>query len=84
MLRASALLSAGYDMHHDLDYPLMTQTIATDGKFFMFVTYQLNTIELFKGDIDNKLYNAYSASEPYQLYGGIQDGKASEYSGREF
>ncbi|XP_067942306.1 large ribosomal subunit protein mL65-like [Watersipora subatra] len=63
----------GYDMHHDLLSPHLTQTILTDGLQFMNVTHQLNTLRLFVHDIDNDRYNVYSRGQPLALYHTVDD-----------
>lgn len=68
-------------MHHDLMEPHTSQTIVTDGKHFTRVTHQLNTLCLFKNDVDNPRYNLYSSTELFKLYDHVDDsGKVRQLS----
>ena len=70
----------GYDMHHDLVSPMLTQTMVTDGRLFTPVTFRLDTLRLFVPDTANEKYNSYSVGETAQLYHKIDDdGNVSIY-----
>lgn len=37
---------AGFNQWNDLTYPIVTNTVLTNGVYWYFVTYQLNTLNL--------------------------------------
>ena len=49
--------------------------IITDGQWFRFFAYQLNTIHLWKDDEANPLRNIMWASPRFSLFDVIEDGK---------
>lgn len=66
----------GFTTFNDITYPLVTQTIITNGKQFNFYIYQLNTILLmFKNIKDNPKRNICWAGEELKLYEGVNDGR---------
>lgn len=65
----------GFNMLEELKHPITTQVVLTDGQFFRFCAYQLNTTELWKDDEANKMTNLMWLSRPYQLYEGFENGK---------
>lgn len=65
----------GFTPYHDITYPLVTQTILTNGQDWKFFVYQLNTIA-FHEDVDNKdRRNLCWASEKLRLFDTIEDGQ---------
>ncbi|CAG9772224.1 unnamed protein product [Ceutorhynchus assimilis] len=66
----------GFTTFNDITYPMVTQTVLTNGKNFQFYIYQLNTILLHsKNTTENPKRNICWASDEYKLYEGIQEGK---------
>ncbi|CAG9772137.1 unnamed protein product [Ceutorhynchus assimilis] len=66
----------GFTTFNDITYPMVTQTVLTNGKDFQFYIYQLNTILLHsKNTTENPKRNICWASDEYKLYEGIQEGK---------
>ncbi|XP_054710050.1 LOW QUALITY PROTEIN: 28S ribosomal protein S30, mitochondrial-like [Uloborus diversus] len=65
----------GFTPFHDLTYPLVTQTILTNGRDWNFFVYQLNTIA-FHSDVDKKdRRNICWSSGRMRLFDTIEDGK---------
>ncbi|XP_072386454.1 uncharacterized protein mRpS30 [Diabrotica undecimpunctata] len=66
----------GFNTFNDLTYPLVTQTVVTDGKNWSFYAYQLNTIvfceRFYK---ENQKRNICWGTPEMQLFDSIQDGK---------
>ncbi|XP_076258668.1 mitochondrial ribosomal protein S30 [Rhynchophorus ferrugineus] len=66
----------GFTTFNDITYPLVTQSVLTNGKEFNFFIYQLNTILLHSKHInENPKRNICWASENLKLYEDIKDGK---------
>lgn len=66
----------GFTTFNEITYPLVTQTVITNGQFWSFYVYQLNTL-LFhsKHASENPRRNICWASPELKLYEGIEDGK---------
>ncbi|XP_034397116.1 39S ribosomal protein S30, mitochondrial [Cyclopterus lumpus] len=85
-LRANALASLfawtgaqamyqGFWNHEDLTRPFASQAVITDGEFFSFFCYQLNTVALsVETDGDNPRKNLLWGTESLRLYESVQDG----------
>ncbi|XP_045450072.1 28S ribosomal protein S30, mitochondrial [Melitaea cinxia] len=66
----------GFTTFNDLTYPLVTQTIITNGHLLSFYVYQLNTIVMHNDVIDsNPKHNICFGTKPLALYDCIEDGK---------
>lgn len=66
----------GFTTFNDITYPLVTQTVITNGKEFNFFIYQLNTILLHSKNIkENPKRNICWSSESFKLYEEVKDGK---------
>lgn len=86
-LRANALASLfawtgaqamyqGFWSHQEVTKPFVSQAVITDGKFFSFFCYQLNTVALsVETDVDNPRKNLLWGTESLPLYDSIQDGE---------
>lgn len=76
MFRSFKTFFVGFTTVNDITYPLVTQTILTNGKEFYFYVYQLNTILLFnKNATDNPKRNLCWASGSQKLYEEVKEGK---------
>ncbi|KAK5870851.1 hypothetical protein PBY51_003763 [Eleginops maclovinus] len=85
-LRANALTSLfawtgaqamyqGFWNHEDVTRPFVSQAVITDGKFFSFFCYQLNTVALsVETDANNPRKNLLWGTESLRLYDSVQDG----------
>lgn len=66
----------GFTTFNDITYPLVTQTVITNGKQFSFYIYQLNTILLSRKNItENPKRNICWGSDELKLYDEVKDGK---------
>lgn len=66
----------GFWSHQDVTRPFVSQAVITDGKFFSFFCYQLNTVALcVDTDVDNPRTNLLWGTESLPLYDSIQDGE---------
>lgn len=54
--------------------------IITDGQFYSFFAYQLNTLELWKDDDANPLRNLCWHQENMKLFEDIQDGQLVDFN----
>ncbi|XP_026176646.1 large ribosomal subunit protein mL65 [Mastacembelus armatus] len=65
----------GFWNHEDVTRPFVSQAVITDGKFFSFFCYQLNTVALsVETDANNPRKNILWGTESLQLYESVQDG----------
>ncbi|XP_017785719.1 PREDICTED: 28S ribosomal protein S30, mitochondrial [Nicrophorus vespilloides] len=66
----------GFTTFNEITYPMVTQTVITDGQKFSFYLYQMNTI-LMNGDNykENPLKNVCWAIPETELFEEIKDGK---------
>lgn len=54
----------------------MSQAVITDGKYFSYFCYQLNTVALsVEADSNNPRKNLIWGTESLKLYDGVEDGK---------
>ncbi|XP_072288521.1 large ribosomal subunit protein mL65 [Eucyclogobius newberryi] len=66
----------GFWSHQDVTRPFVSQAVITDGKFFSFFCYQLNTVALsVQTDVDNPRKNVLWGTESLPLYDDVQDGE---------
>lgn len=66
----------GFWSYQDVTRPFVSQAVITDGKFFSFFCYQLNTVALcVHTDVDNNRKNLLWGTESLPLYDSIQDGE---------
>lgn len=66
----------GFTTYNDLTYPLVTQTVITNGHLISFYVYQLNTIEMHNDAVDsNPKHNICFGTKPMKLYDTIENGK---------
>ncbi|XP_078695550.1 large ribosomal subunit protein mL65-like [Branchiostoma floridae x Branchiostoma belcheri] len=63
----------GFTWYQDLQYPITSQAILTDGRYFTFGCYQLNTLSLQQED--NPLRNVLFYQDSQPLYDDVQDGQ---------
>jgi small subunit ribosomal protein S30 len=64
----------GFSTYLDMTYPLTTQTVITDGKFWSFYKYQLNTTCIHTNlDGPNPKYNQCWGTPEMKLYDEIDD-----------
>ncbi|XP_031705430.1 large ribosomal subunit protein mL65 [Anarrhichthys ocellatus] len=85
-LRANALASLfawtgaqamyqGFWNHEDVTRPFVSQAVITDGHFFSFFCYQLNTVALsVETDANNPRKNLLWGTKSLRLYESVQDG----------
>lgn len=67
---------AGFWDREDVTRPFVSQAVITDGKYFSFFCYQLNTVALsMQTDIDNPRRNLIWGTESLKLYDRVEDGK---------
>ncbi|KAF5273039.1 hypothetical protein FQR65_LT04781 [Abscondita terminalis] len=66
----------GFNTYNDLTYPLLTQTIITNGQIWSFYVYQLNTMLIHRrfGD-ENPRNNICWATNEFKLFEEIKDQK---------
>ncbi|KAG8193842.1 hypothetical protein JTE90_029574 [Oedothorax gibbosus] len=65
----------GFTPFHDLTYPLVAQSVLTNGQDWTFFVYQLNTIA-FHSDVDQKdRRNICWSSKKMRLFDTIEDGQ---------
>ncbi|XP_072243593.1 large ribosomal subunit protein mL65 [Leuresthes tenuis] len=86
-LRANALASLfawtgaqamyqGFWSHEDVSRPFVSQAVISDGHFFSFFCYQLNTVALaVETDANNPRKNLLWGTESLRLYDSVQDGE---------
>ena len=67
--------ASGFNWLMDLTYPVTTQTIFTDGHWFQFLAYQLNTLRLWVDDDANTLRNLCWTTDRMPLYETIENGQ---------
>ncbi|XP_032687299.1 39S ribosomal protein S30, mitochondrial [Odontomachus brunneus] len=66
----------GFSTFNEITYPLTTQTIITDGQWWSFFAYQLNTLLMYSEHIDtNPKRNICWVTEPMKLFDKIEDEK---------
>lgn len=73
---SSSAAAAGFWSREDLTRPFVSQAVITDGQFFSFFCYQLNTLALStETDVDNPRRNLLWGTESLRLYEGVEDGR---------
>ncbi|KAM4746392.1 large ribosomal subunit protein mL65 [Anableps anableps] len=66
----------GFWNYEDVSRPFVSQAVITDGHFFSFFCYQLNTLALsVEVDANNPRKNLLWGTESLRLYEGVQDGE---------
>lgn len=65
----------GFTPFHELTYPMMTQTIVTDGIKWTFFTYQLNSICLGHYVKSNNYCNVCWTTKPARLFESVSHGQ---------
>lgn len=67
-------LRLGFWNHQDVTRPFVSQAVITDGQFFSFFCYQLNTLGLsVETDANNPRKNLLWGTESLRLYDSVQD-----------
>lgn len=70
------LMILGFSTVNDITYPLTSQTVLTNGKWWTFCIYQLNTTLLHSEYADeNPVSNMCWITEPMKLFDTVEDGK---------
>ncbi|XP_028167434.1 28S ribosomal protein S30, mitochondrial [Ostrinia furnacalis] len=68
----------GFTTYNDITYPLVTQTVITNGQLWSFYAYQLNTIVMHNEQMDeNPKHNVCFGTKPMKLYDNIENGKVN-------
>ncbi|KAK9871406.1 hypothetical protein WA026_011659 [Henosepilachna vigintioctopunctata] len=71
----------GFTTFNDITYPLVTQTIITNGQLFSFYTYQMNTMLLHsENTTDNPKKNICWGTPEMKLYEKIENGKLEGFN----
>lgn len=71
----------GFSTFNDITYPLVSQTILTNGQYWSFCVYQLNTTLLHWEYVDNNpARNICWITEPMMLFDKIEDGKIQGFN----
>ncbi|XP_071339715.1 large ribosomal subunit protein mL65 [Trachinotus anak] len=66
----------GFWNHEDVTRPFVSQAVISDGHFFSFFCYQLNTVALsVETDANNPRKNLLWGTESLRLYEKVQDGE---------
>ncbi|XP_030226737.1 large ribosomal subunit protein mL65 [Gadus morhua] len=66
----------GFWAREDVPRPFVSQAVITDGQFFSFFCYQLNTLALsVDADVDNPRRNVLWGTESRRLFQGVEDGR---------
>lgn len=65
----------GFTTFNDITYPLVTQTVITNGQLWSLYAYQLNTIEMHNDKLDNPKSNICFGTKPLKLYDSIKNRK---------
>ncbi|KZC06833.1 28S ribosomal protein S30, mitochondrial [Dufourea novaeangliae] len=66
----------GFSTFNDITYPLVTQTVITDGQSLSFCSYQLNTTLLHSEHADvNPMCNVCWITEPKKLFDAVENEK---------
>lgn len=69
----------GFEHFNDLTYPLVTQTVTTDGQYWSFSTYQLNTIQ-FSDYAQSDYRNICWTTEKLRLYDAIEHNQVKGFN----
>ncbi|XP_077376814.1 large ribosomal subunit protein mL65 [Festucalex cinctus] len=66
----------GFWNHEDVSRAFVSQAVISDGRFFSFFCYQLNTLALStRTDVGNARKNLLWGTESMRLYDGVEDGR---------
>ncbi|CAL8348140.1 unnamed protein product [Lota lota] len=66
----------GFWSREDVTRPFVSQAVITDGQFFSFFCYQLNTLALSSDtDVDNPRKNLLWGTESLRLFQSVEDGR---------
>ncbi|KAG8225414.1 hypothetical protein J437_LFUL004614 [Ladona fulva] len=66
----------GFSPFNDVTYPLLTQTVLTDGQFWSFYSYQMNSNKMNSVDDTHKpRHNMCWGTRSLKLFEGVEDGK---------
>lgn len=66
----------GFTTYNDITYPLVSQTVITNGQLWSLYAYQLNTIEMHHEKIyENPKHNVCFGTRPMKLYETLENGK---------
>uniref|UniRef100_A0A667Y9I5 Mitochondrial ribosomal protein S30 n=1 Tax=Myripristis murdjan TaxID=586833 RepID=A0A667Y9I5_9TELE len=66
----------GFWSREDVSRPFVSQAVITDGQYFSFFCYQLNTLALsVDTDVDNPRKNLFWGTDSLRLYETVQDGE---------
>ncbi|KAG5882797.1 hypothetical protein JTB14_035627 [Gonioctena quinquepunctata] len=66
----------GFNTFNDITYPLVTQTVITNGKIWSFYAYQMNTMALNTDNLtENPKKNICWATEEMKLFEDVTEGK---------
>ncbi|GLG96810.1 Uncharacterized protein GBIM_03711 [Gryllus bimaculatus] len=66
----------GFSTFQDVTYPLLTQTVLTDGQYWSFYVYQLNTMLLHSNHAtENQKCNLCWGTKKLKLFDKIENGK---------
>ncbi|XP_076443568.1 large ribosomal subunit protein mL65-like [Babylonia areolata] len=72
---AAQAYNQGFNTLIDVTYPLTTQMILTDGQTWQFMTYQLNTLQLWKDEEANDLINLCWVDPQTKLFEHVEGSK---------
>ncbi|XP_076748855.1 mitochondrial ribosomal protein S30 [Xylocopa sonorina] len=71
----------GFSTVNEITYPLVSQTVLTNGQFWSFCVYQLNTTLVHSDHADeNPKRNLCWITEPIKLFDKIEDGKIEGFN----
>ncbi|XP_055342726.1 28S ribosomal protein S30, mitochondrial-like [Paramacrobiotus metropolitanus] len=73
-------LYLGFSYLNELTYPITTQSICTNGRDWIFGTYQANTIAVWHEDQFNPHRNLCWISKPIKLFERLEDDKVVEFN----
>ncbi|XP_076230748.1 mitochondrial ribosomal protein S30 [Calliopsis andreniformis] len=66
----------GFSIFNDITYPLVSQTVLTNGQWWTFCVYQLNTVLTHSQYADeNPVRNMCWITEPMKLFDTVENGK---------
>ncbi|XP_064410511.1 39S ribosomal protein S30, mitochondrial [Latimeria chalumnae] len=71
----------GFWSHADVTRPFVSQAVITDGKYYSFFCYQLNTLALtVQTDVNNPRKNICWGTESMKLYEAVEDDKVEGFN----
>lgn len=72
---------SGFSTFNDITYPLTTQTVITDGQWWSFCVYQLNTTLVHSENVTkNPKRNVCWITEPIKLFDKIENEKVQGFN----